>query len=78
MINGLKERGIPAEKIYPDFAGFRTFDSVFRAKYVFGQDSLTVISQKFHNERAVYIGQKLGYPSMASMLWIQMILIGSI
>ncbi|HOQ11006.1 MAG: vancomycin high temperature exclusion protein [Spirochaetes bacterium ADurb.Bin218] len=60
MINGLKERGIPAEKIYPDFAGFRTFDSVFRAKYVFGQDSLTVISQKFHNERAVYIGQKIG------------------
>jgi len=60
MLQGLKERGIPAEKIHPDFAGFRTLDSVVRAREIFGQNSITVISQKFHNERAVYIGRKWG------------------
>lgn len=60
MLQGLKERGIPAEKLHPDFAGFRTLDSVVRAKEIFGQNSITVISQKFHNERAVYIGRKWG------------------
>lgn len=60
MLQGLKERGIPAEKIHPDFAGFRTLDSVVRAREIFDQNSITVISQKFHNERAVYIGRKWG------------------
>lgn len=43
--------GIPAEKIFLDFAGFRTLDSMVRAKEVFGLDSVTVISQEFHNQR---------------------------
>jgi SanA protein len=60
MLQGLKERGVPAEKIHPDFAGFRTLDSVVRAREIFDQNSITVISQKFHNERAVYIGRKWG------------------
>jgi len=60
MISGLKERGVPAERIIPDFEGFRTFDSVVRAKQVFGQKCVTVISQKFHNERAIYIANKIG------------------
>lgn len=60
MLQGLKERGIPAERIHLDFAGFRTLDSVIRAREIFGQNSITVISQKFHNERAVYIGRRWG------------------
>lgn len=60
MMQGLKERGVPAERIYLDFAGFRTLDSVIRAREIFGQESITVISQKFHNERAVYIGRRWG------------------
>ncbi len=60
MLQGLRERGIPAEKIHLDFAGFRTLDSVVRAREIFGQNSITVISQRFHNERAVYIGRKWG------------------
>lgn len=59
MKDELVSRGIPAEKIYLDYAGFRTFDSVFRLKYIFGQDSFTVISQEFHNRRAIYIAQCL-------------------
>jgi SanA protein len=43
-----------------DYAGFRTLDSMLRAKEVFGLDSVTIISQKFHNERAIYIAEKKG------------------
>lgn len=52
--------GIPAHKIYEDFAGFRTLDSVVRAKEIFGQKSFIIISQKFHNERAIFLAQKNG------------------
>lgn len=56
----LVKGGIPPEKIFLDYAGFRTLDSMVRAKEVFGLDSVTVISQKFHNERAIYIAEKKG------------------
>ena len=52
--------GVPAERIQCDYAGFRTFDSVVRAKEVFGETELTVISQQFHNERAIFIAQHRG------------------
>lgn len=58
--NELIQSGIPADRIYLDYAGFRTLDSVIRAKEIFGQVSLTVISQKFHNERAIYLAEKNG------------------
>ena len=53
--NDLIQRGIPEDKIVLDYAGFRTLDSVVRADKVFGENSFTVISQKFHNERAVFL-----------------------
>jgi SanA protein len=52
--------GIPSEAITLDYAGFRTLDSVIRAKEVFGQDSITVISQEFQNERAIFIADAKG------------------
>ncbi len=55
MKNALMQRGIPESNIHLDYAGFRTLDSVIRAKEVFGQNSFIVISQRFHNERAVYL-----------------------
>jgi len=60
MAAGLKERGVPSERIFLDYAGFRTLDSIVRGREIFGQNSVTVISQKFHNERAVYIGRTYG------------------
>ncbi|MDQ2177300.1 vancomycin high temperature exclusion protein [Marinifilum sp. D714] len=51
----LVNKGIPANNIYLDYAGFRTLDSVVRCKKIFGQNSITIISQQFHNERAIYI-----------------------
>ena len=56
----LIDRGIPADKIFLDYAGFRTLDSVVRAKEIFSQESITIISQQFHNERAIYLAEKHG------------------
>lgn len=52
--------GVPKDKIYLDFAGFRTYDSIVRAKEVFDQNDFIVVSQKFHNERAIFIGRVKG------------------
>jgi SanA protein len=57
MKQDLIEAGVPESKIYLDYAGFRTLDSMVRAKAIFGQEELTVISQQFHNERAIYIAE---------------------
>lgn len=56
----LISEGIPSDKIVLDYAGFRTLDSVIRSNKVFGQSSITVISQKFHNQRAIYLARKNG------------------
>jgi SanA protein len=53
----LVRRGVPAERIHRDYAGFSTLDSMVRAKAVFQEDALIVISQDFHVRRAIYIGQ---------------------
>src|SRR6266849_6679118 len=50
----LSSRGVPGEKIYLDYAGFRTLDSVIRAKEVFGQIEITIISQEFQDQRAIF------------------------
>lgn len=60
MKNSLVALGIPDSCITLDFAGFRTLDSVVRCKEVFGQNSFTIISQAFHNERALFIANKNG------------------
>jgi len=60
MREDLVKAGIDSTLIYLDYAGFRTFDSMVRLKKVFGQDSVTIISQLFHNERAIYIASKEG------------------
>lgn len=58
MKKELIKAGIPDSVIYLDYAGFRTFDSMIRAKEVFGQTKFIVVSQEFHNERAVFIARK--------------------
>ena len=60
MKNDLISAGIDSTKIYLDYAGFRTFDSIIRSREIFGQHAVTVISQPFHNERAIYIAGKEG------------------
>lgn len=65
MKDELVRRGIPENKIFLDYAGFRTFDSIYRAKEIFGQTSFTIISQKFHNQRAIYTANALGIKAIA-------------
>jgi len=55
MRAGLIERGVPAEAIYRDFNGDRTLDSVVRARQIFGQTRLVIVSQRFHLARALFL-----------------------
>lgn len=57
MKAALMALGVPESAITLDYAGFRTLDSIVRAKKVFGVDKLLVISQQFHNERAIFIAK---------------------
>ena len=65
MYNDLTAAGIPGRKIIADYAGFRTLDSVIRGKEVFGQNKFTIVSQSFHNQRAIYIARKKGIEAIA-------------
>jgi SanA protein len=56
----LTSQGVPRERIVEDYAGLRTFDSVVRAKEIFGTTELVFISQRFQNERAIYIAKANG------------------
>ncbi len=60
MRKALIKAGVPAERIVLDYAGIRTLDSVLRASSVFMLRDLTVISQSFHNERALFIAGSAG------------------
>jgi SanA protein len=64
MRNDLILEGIDSTIIYLDYAGFRTFDSMVRLKEIFGQTDVTIVSQQFHNERAIFIAEKEGINSI--------------
>lgn len=55
----LLEQGIPAEDIFMDHAGFDTYDSIYRARNIFEVESATIVTQKFHLPRSLYIADKL-------------------
>jgi SanA protein len=65
MRDSLVLAGVPAELIYCDYAGFRTMDSIVRAREIFGQSAITVISQEFHNQRAIFIARHRGIDAIA-------------
>jgi SanA protein len=56
----LLKYNIPDSIVYLDYAGLRTLDSVIRCREVFGQNSFIVVSQKFHNQRAIFLGRVHG------------------
>ena len=60
MRDSLVARGVPASAIVLDGKGYRTICSVINANKLYGLKSFTIISQKFHNERAIYQAEHLG------------------
>lgn len=64
MFKDLVKAGVPAKYITKDYAGFRTFDSIIRAKAIFDLDDYIIISQEFHLKRALYIAHKKGHKAI--------------
>ena len=56
--DSLVARGVPADRIILDYEGTRTLNSIAKARAVYGLDSVTLISQKYHNERALYLADR--------------------
>ena len=65
MRDSLVAHGVPKEVIYCDYAGFNTLSTVIRAKQVFGLDSVIFVSQRFHNERALFLAEQNGLDAVA-------------
>lgn len=55
------EKNIPPEDVFLDHAGFDTYDSVYRAKYIFKAQSIVIVTQDFHLPRAIFIARRLGH-----------------
>jgi vancomycin permeability regulator SanA len=58
------KRGIPSGHVALDFAGFRTYDSCYRARAIFGVTRAVLVSQRYHLPRAVYTCRQLGIDSV--------------
>jgi len=63
-VNIMKEfatqKGVPSENIFMDHAGFSTYESIYRAKEIFGAKRIVIVTQKYHLYRALYIANQLG------------------
>ena len=65
MRNALIKLGVPDTCITMDFAGLRTLDSVVRSHKIFQQKRITIVSQEFHNYRALFIANHFGIDAIA-------------
>lgn len=65
MRDSLVARGISSDRIILDYDGIRTMESFRKAKHVYGLDSLTVISQFYHNSRALYLAKHFDIEAVA-------------
>lgn len=61
MYDYLISKGVNADDIYRDYAGFNTYDSIYRAGYIFKVQSVIICTQRFHIYRALYIAKRLGF-----------------
>lgn len=65
MRDSLMKQGVDSTRIILDYDGIRTLNSIAKMRDVYGQDSITIISQKYHNERALYQAKHLGIDAIA-------------
>ena len=54
------EKGVPSENIFMDHAGFSSYESIYRAKEIFGAKKVVIVTQEYHLYRALYIANQLG------------------
>lgn len=54
------EAGVPSSNVFMDHAGFSTYESLYRAKEIFGADRIIIVTQEYHLFRALYIAKQLG------------------
>ena len=63
-VNAMREMavqaGLPADDVFMDHAGFSTYESMYRARDVFGAKRIVIVSQKYHLYRALYVAERLG------------------
>lgn len=52
--------GVPSADVFMDHAGFSTYETVYRAKEIFGADKVIIVTQEYHLYRALYIAKQLG------------------
>ena len=64
MLKYTKEAGVPEKDIFCDHAGFSTYESMYRAGSIFNAERVIVVTQTYHQYRALYIGDKLGLEVM--------------
>ncbi len=60
MRNVAVEAGVPADDVFMDHAGFSTYESMYRARDVFGAKRIVIVSQRYHLYRALYVAERLG------------------
>ena len=63
-VNAMKQyaidNGVPSSDVFMDHAGFSTYETIYRAKEVFGADKVLIVTQEYHLYRALYIAKQLG------------------
>ena len=63
-VNAMKQyaidNGVPSEDVFMDHAGFSTYETIYRAKEVFGADKVIIVTQEYHLYRALYIAEQFG------------------
>ena len=67
MKNYLLYLWVDPDDIYLDYAGFNTYDSIYRAKHIFWVEKMVILTQEFHVKRAVYIANQLGIDG----IWVE-------
>jgi len=60
MMTYAQSRGVTSEDIFLDHSGFSTYESIYRAREVFGADKIIIVTQEYHMYRALYIAKQLG------------------
>lgn len=64
MLSLALDDGVPAADVFLDHAGFSTYESIVRAKEVFGAERIVIVTQEYHLYRALYIAEKLGLEAL--------------